>query len=60
MASKEEAINAILLGSSLDEETREYVSAMILDGEEDDLAETLPSFLCGDGDAAILAQLLLQ
>lgn len=54
-----EAIDALLQRSSLDEETREYVSALILDGEEeDDLSDTLSSFLCEDGDAAIVTQLL--
>ena len=55
-----ETIDALLLESSLDEETREYVAALVLDGEEEDLADTLGSFLCEDGDATILSRLLAQ
>ena len=51
-------IDRLLLGSSLDEETREYVAQLVLDGEEEDLAEALGGFLC-DGDEGIIEHLLL-
>jgi hypothetical protein len=57
MVSKE-LVDRLLRESSLDEETCEYVSALILDGEEpiDELTETLASFLCDE--EVILAQLV--
>mmetsp|Transcript_48509 Transcript_48509/g.96657 ORF Transcript_48509/g.96657 Transcript_48509/m.96657 type:complete len:794 (-) Transcript_48509:349-2730(-) len=58
--TKEATVHKLLRQSSLDEETRDYVAALILGGEEEDLADTLGSFLCEDGDAAILSQLLEQ
>lgn len=58
--TRQEIVDTLLRQSSLDEETRDYVAALILDGEEEDLADTLGSFLCEDDDAAILTQLLEQ
>ena len=57
MVSKE-LVERLLRESTLDEETCEYVSALVLDGEEpiDELTETLASFLCDE--EVILAQLL--
>ena len=52
-------VTQLLLESSLDEESRDYVAALVLEVDsEEDPAETLAGFLCDDGDSAVLARLL--